>query len=345
MQVSICMSQVQPMLDWLEALANGRADKQTLDRMLDSEDYAFEFARYQQRVIRQEFRDYLLHLPQMREEEIANQSLRLHHSLWKDALEHPQKYREGLERLQQVLSAGFQQETKELMERCYGPVEMGAVKLVITLGIGQSFGYPYGDGMHMDFLQLVGEDYMKDLSPVFNHELHHILFNRLFGEGDAETLEGRFCFFLAGEGLAIKFANFAPGKLSCSLCPERANEGLDERSMEVLNGDFEDTWKRFADTIRQLREGRMDQEELEREMEEYWLSPCLDPAHPGERLLQSRAYSFGNEVWGSIYDAFGREVMLDTLRHPDCCVAVFSAACRKNGQVQYTIEDGEEQSQ
>lgn len=215
MQVSICMSQVQPMLDWLEALANGRADKQTLDRMLDSEDYAFEFARYQQRVTRQEFRDYLLHLPQMREEEIANQSLRLHHSLWKDALEHPQKYREGLERLQQVLSAGFQQETKELMERCYGPVEMGAVKLVITLGIGQSFGYPYGDGMHMDFLQLVGEDYMKDLSPVFNHELHHILFNRLFGEGDAETLEGRFCFFLAGEGLAIKFANFAPGKLSC----------------------------------------------------------------------------------------------------------------------------------
>ena len=176
MQVSICMSQVQPMLDWLEALANGRADKQTLDRMLDSEDYAFEFARYQQRVTRQEFRDYLLHLPQMREEEIANQSLRLHHSLWKDALEHPQKYREGLERLQQVLSAGFQQETKELMERCYGPVEMGAVKLVITLGIGQSFGYPYGDGMHMDFLQLVGEDYMKDLSPVFNHELHHILF-------------------------------------------------------------------------------------------------------------------------------------------------------------------------
>lgn len=136
MQVSICMSQVQPMLDWLEALANGRADKQTLDRMLDSEDYDFEFARYQQRVTRQEFRDYLLHLPQMREEEIANQSLRLHHSLWKDALEHPQKYREGLERLQQVLSAGFQQETKELMERCYGPVEMGAVKLVITLGIG-----------------------------------------------------------------------------------------------------------------------------------------------------------------------------------------------------------------
>lgn len=186
---------------------------------------------------------------------------------------------------------------------------------------------------------------MKDLSPVFNHELHHILFNRLFGEGDAETLEGRFCFFLAGEGLAIKFANFAPGKLSCSLCPERANEGLDERSMEVLNGDFEDTWKRFADTIRQLRQGQMNGEALEREMEEYWLSPCLDPAHPGERLLQSRAYSFGNEVWGSIYDAFGREVMLDTLRHPDRCVAVFSAACRKNGQVQYTIEDGEEQSQ
>ena len=28
MQVSICMSQVQPMLDWLEALANARADKQ-----------------------------------------------------------------------------------------------------------------------------------------------------------------------------------------------------------------------------------------------------------------------------------------------------------------------------
>ena len=129
-----------------------------------------------------------------------------------------------------MLSAGFQQETKELMERCYGPVEMGVVKLVITLGIGQSFGYPYGDGMHMDFLQLVGEDYMKDLSPVFNHELHHILFNRLFGEGNAETLEGRLCFFLAGEGLAIKFANFAPGKLSCSLRSEERRVGKECRS-------------------------------------------------------------------------------------------------------------------
>lgn len=216
MQVSICMSQVQPMLDWLEALANGRADKQTLDRMLDSEDYAFEFAPVSAAGDPAGIPGLSAAPSQMREEEIANQSLRLHHSLWKDALEHPQKYREGLERLQQVLSAGFQQETKELMERCYGPVEMGTVKLVITLGIGQSFGYPYGDGMHMDFLQLVGEDYMKDLSPVFNHELHHILFNRLFGEGDAETLEGRFCFFLAGEGLAIKFANFAPGS-----CPAR----------------------------------------------------------------------------------------------------------------------------
>ena len=37
--------------------------------------------------------------------------------------------------------------------------------------------------------------------------------------------------------------------------------------------------------------------------------------------------------------------MLDTLCHPDRCVAVFSAACRKNGQAQYAIEDGEEQSQ
>lgn len=29
----------------------------------------------------------------------------------------------------------------------------------------------------------------------------------------------------------------------------------------------------------------------------------------------------------------------------DRCVAVFSAACRKNGQAQYAIADGEEQSQ
>ena len=162
---------------------------------------------------RQEFRDYLLHLPQMREEEIANQSLRLHHSLWKDALEHPQKYREGLERLQQVLSAGFQQETKELMERCYGPVEMGAVKLVITLGIGQSFGYPYGDGMHMDFLQLAGEDYMKELAPTFNHELHHILFKPPVRRGECGDAGGKALLFPGGR---------RAGHQVCKLCAREA---------------------------------------------------------------------------------------------------------------------------
>lgn len=89
------------------------------------------------------------------------------------------------------------------------------------------------------------------------------------------------------------------GSCPALLCPERANEGLDERSMEVLNGDFEDTWKRFADTIRQLRQGQMNGEALEREMEEYWLSPYLDPAHPGGKAAaEPRLTAFGNEDVG-----------------------------------------------
>lgn len=338
MKVVVHQAQVLPMLTWLEKLAEGQADREALERMLESEDYAFEFARYKKRVTREEFREYLLNLPQVQEEQIQNLALQQHHFLWKDALEHLQKYREGYSQLQAVLAQGFEQKTQQVMERCYGPVELGTVGLVITLGIGPSFGYPYGDRMHMDFLQLIGENYLQEIQSTFQHELHHILFTRLYGEGDASTLEGEFCFFLAGEGLAIKFANFAQGVLSDSICPAQVNRGLDEETIALLNADFENTWKHFADTIHRLREGRMDREALEREMQEYWQSPYLDPQHPGKQLLQSRMYTFGNEVWGCIYDAFGRKVMLDTLRHPDRCVQVFSDACRQKGKARYTVD-------
>ena len=48
----------------------------------------------------------------------------------------------------------------------------------------------------------------------------------------------------------------------------------------------------------------MTAEDAERQMRDYWMNPYL---YGPEMLLQTPVYSFGNELYGVVYDAFGLE--------------------------------------
>ena len=120
--------------------------------------------------------------------------------------------------------------------------------------------------------------------------------------------------------MAIKFCNNAEGVFSKAIDSTRSAWNL-----SYLNERFYETYEVFENTLAKIRSEEMSREELQEQWENYWMNRHTDEQSPDEEPLlgQSRNYSFGNDLFGSIYDVYGAEVLFDCVRHPLKAVEYF----------------------
>lgn len=316
--------------------------RETIQNILHQEDYQFEFDRYQNRVTLDEFTEYLLTFENLKEEDIENEDLRIHHSLWLH-------FYQNLNLYEKEIQTFFNQFNPNVINQAALIAAAGfpegyaleEVHMIFTCGIGQSFGYPYDNGMHFDLLRLVSDSSMRNnFINVIAHEIHHLIFNHTIKE-EINDVEGYFVQCFAGEGLAIKFTNNAEGVLSkCFDTSRNKNCGLDADSIAYLNNDFEDTWHHFKHTLNEIRSGKIKSiDEVNTILFSYWLNTYKKEQSHDENpaLQQSRLYTFGNDLWGTIYDVFGMDVLYETLQHPSQCISCFNQALLHLNQTKYII--------
>jgi len=194
------------------------------------------------------------------------------------------------------------------------------------MSIGTSFGYVFDDALHFDLMGF-NNDNLDVLPSLLAHEIHHLAM-RKYVCGFIETLtpEERYIFHFSGEGLAVKFCNNAKGAISKPIDGSRpANEGLDDFSMNYLNERFDEALTVFEHTLADIRAGKMNDRDVFKQFEEYWWNPYTEEQNRDEEplLKQSRIYSFGNDLFGAIYDTFGAETLFDCVRNPLKAVEYF----------------------
>jgi len=95
--------------------------------------------------------------------------------------------------------------------------------------------------------------------------------------------------------------------------------------MNYLNGRFEEAYKVFKDTLADIRAGTMTKNDVFKQLEDYWWNVYTDEQSRDEKpvLKQSRIYSFGNDLYGAIYDAYGLDLLFDCVRNPLRAVECF----------------------
>lgn len=349
MIITVRGSSIPEMLQLVKDIENGHQNHRELKRILDGPDYQMEFSRYGSRVPRETFEAYLMDCTSLETEQIQNVALKTHHKYWRQVFADPEHYRRVWEKWSRILTPDM------LLKGFHGAlaglpswVQLGNIDFVFTLGIGPSFGYPYGSCIHFDLLQLEElygkEGGQQEFLATVAHEVHHIGFAQLIKSVDkqklAESDEGYFCLSLAGEGLAVKFANNWGGVITRQQFPDQPVTCLDPDTISYLTEDFDNTLAHFSETVKKLRRGELKgQEAVDRELMNYWFNVYVDGQMEGEipRLKQSRAYTFGCELWGVIYDAFGLETLYDTVLHPWNCVERFNAALDRLGRREYRI--------
>jgi hypothetical protein len=213
-------------------------------------------------------------------------------------------------------------------------INLPHLNFVFTIGIGQSFGYAYNNGMHFDFLQLMRERSMDEFCSTISHEVHHVGISLLHDKIDLNSisLEALFYLYFSGEGLAVKYCNNAEGVLSKSIYKGPKNIGLDNFTWEYLNNDFDNTMAHFRETIHNIRVKKIKtMEELDKHIAEYWMNVYVEGQDISEipKLKQFRLYSFGNDIWGIIHDCFGKEAVFDTVKDPGRFPDIFNRALEK----------------
>lgn len=330
MNVQLCTSSIYDMINLLKMKREHILTHKDIEDLLNHDDYQFEFKRYHYRIQIHEFINYFMNFENLEITDIENEDLRIHHSYWIDFYNSLNSYEENIKNF-------FLNFNEEIVNEAYLIAKNGFpnnyifdhFKIVMTCGIGQSFGYPFEDAIHFDILQLIKKYNNNEFKYTIAHEIHHLIFNRNI-KLEKNDIEGYFIQCFAGEGLAIHFTNNAPGVLTNKFDIEKqSNLGIDHESMKYLNNQFYSTYKEFKKTIYMIRNKEIKTiDEINDLIFEYWLDCHTDEQCHDDipHLKQSRLYSLGNELWGIIYDVYGMHRVYEIVNHPILFIDSFNEA-------------------
>ncbi|MCL2420998.1 MAG: DUF2268 domain-containing putative Zn-dependent protease [Defluviitaleaceae bacterium] len=333
MKINLRTASVSPMLQFLRDLKNGRAASAQITEILNHPDYDYEFRRYG--AAKQPMINYFLNLntipdskiPALRESRPTE--VKDKHALWIAALSDPDRFEALLGKVQSFISPEVLDKISAMvLAGMPDDANIGTIDIVCTMSIGGSFGYVYDGAFHIDLLHLgAADENMQGLPLLLAHEVHHVaMMDYESAYINDFTLAQWFIHFFSGEGLAIKFCNNAQGTISKPIYDHiPANAGLDAFTMDYLNGKFEAAWRVFESTLSAIRAGKLNKDEVWTHLMSYWFNFHTDKQQADETplLQQCLAYSFGNDLYGAIYDAFGKDVLFDCVRHPEKTLAYF----------------------
>lgn len=333
--MKVRISSVPLVLDWIAEKGASAGSEEAVRRILDHPDYRFEIRRYGLASIEHliSYFSGLRRIEPARIPELCDgcrEALREKHSLWLDCADDPGKYRERYEKLKDILCG---ENVKRLQEKLRGAFPETAAmegiedaQVISTLSFGPSFGYVYENALHLDLFGIGKYCTWEELPYVILHEMHHLQVQKLMGGYGSFTEKfspaEEYIFRFTGEGLAVKFCNNARGVISKKIDADLpANIGLP--AMSILNGHFEEAFRLFNDTLKGLLAGTVTEEEMNRQFADYWWNPYLYQEE-AEFLAQTPIYSFGNELFGCIYDAFGMETLFACFYHPKKTIEAFN---------------------
>lgn len=319
MKISIHKETVAPMIAWLkEAREQGVRDERKLRNILSMPDYGVEFQRYSEpnlpvcSISLEETVDFFLHFD---EKDFENPRLA---SKKEGFLEF---YNNLDSRIQKIkMLEGITPEDLRLVERLLENglpdslmTEIDHYTVLLTVSIGNSMGWPYGEYIHFDVANLDSLGDKETFLHVLAHEIHHIMFSRLL----PEKMSPRQYFFVnfAFEGLAVHFCNNAstPGKPAKYSGPML---GMDELGWQFYEQQHEELIQKVLTDGEKAKDLTMEQiDDLVSGYEQFTFSSLKT----GETrtVLQYPTYYAGCFLWGNIDLSLGKERLFEALASYD----------------------------
>lgn len=337
MKITVSTSSVPMMIENLKELKAGILTKEKLHKTLLHKDYQVEFARYNQEgmplstIPMEEYEEYLLNCLNLEEAQVENPRLRMRHKELVEFINSIESFSinvlDKLNANPKVLQVVESNLKNGLDDRGFNSLK--ELNIISTIGIGNSFGYPYENFIHFDAMRMQKVISDEDsLIAFISHETHHVLMNNIFSEIKFESPLDYFITSFSFEGLAVKFNNNAIGTLSKVMYPDRnVNVGLEEDTWDFLKDDFEFMMKHLKNDIKRIKDENISMDGVQNFLNEYWMTTNAVSEATGKTMNIShyRIYYVGNEIFGTLYDHYGKEELFKIIRNPSSIIERFNA--------------------
>jgi hypothetical protein len=348
MEINIRYSTIPKMLEVCKKHKEGKLYRIELEELLEHEDYKVEFDRYNTEggprggFSKEEYVDFFMDFFTLDEDKIENERLKMRYEQLKYLFDNLEFYEENFKK---VHSIDKNHVLKALEYTYFGlpsEVRFERLDIIFSIGLGNSGGWFYKHFSHYDLVHFLKEFDVNTIVNTMAHECHHIGYMKLSSGMDFDKLtpEEYLYFFLAGEGLAVKYCNNAEGVLTKSIYNSEVNIGLNSDTWKYLKGDFENTFKEFKAQIYKIRNNEIRTiDDLSAYINEYWMNLYTPEQDKSEvpKLSHSRNYFMGCDVWGLIHDVFGAEKVFEVLTDLKQFPIAFNSALEKIGRIDLCI--------
>lgn len=345
MNINIRIDSLPGMFQIFRDVKNGCFDKTKLLKVLNHSDYRYEFERYNQEglplalISKEDYVAFFETFLTKTIEEIENPRLKMRYESYHILLNNLDAYEANIEKLanmdRKVYDDGIQ-----IVERAFpNGFQMDDIDIVFTIGIGNSFGWAYKNGIHFDvinFFQYYTLEDTKEFEAFIGHELHHRSFDKLVSNKPLSA-ESEFYHFLAYEGLAVKYCNNASTKLTQVFDDSRLpNIGMDQFTWNYFTDNYSDIYKQFQNDIERIR---MEGHGCINDIMTYWLNIYLpnEDKTKVQQLKHTKNYFIGSEIWGLIHDIYGKEKLYSLLNNLDEFPYYYNKALENIGMDSYKI--------
>jgi hypothetical protein len=163
-----------------------------------------------------------------------------------------------------------------------------------------------------DFLQLPrdtsGNLRLNELVGTIAHESHHLGLKTIYPEKmtASDSVAYAFLSMFSGEGTATKFINNYPG--GCvPVVDSLKNSAFDNEEIarwwRKYSSEERQLFDRLVSTFESAYSGKMSDDELQKEISQFWLNGYISPV-----------YFVGSEIFGAIYHAYGKDGLFTALK-------------------------------
>lgn len=325
MKISFRTDTIKPMVDWLLNFKNtGTRNESALRSILSMPDYQIEFDRYGMEglpvcgISFEEAVDFFMNF----DRKVFN-NIRLEHKK-PSFIEFYENIEERLKTVNKLtdLSSDDLSLIEKLVENSL-PVKIVnddfELEILLTVSIGNSMGWPFGNYVDFDVSQLDCFETKTDFLHVTAHEINHIFMGGMLAP---EGIRGE-DFFLqdfAFEGLAVHFCNNQPTLFKPSKYDDRVFCMKDE-DMAFYEQHFDEIFSMIQSDYRASHGKTLEQvnELVSKHYEQF--------SFMGKQVQQYPTYYFGCYMWGLVDLKFGKQMLFEAIDNPPMFVELYNQVC------------------
>lgn len=326
------------MLDIMDRHNNGEDVTRDLNQLLDHEDYVIQFEFFNNHhanigFTKEEYINFFKNINTITPDDLSSKALSMRINDIKHIKTNTGYYRMVYNKVKAIDENHLNKAVEWVNNGLPEPIDATNIKQIVAIGLGVTGGFNYKHHCFYDLKVTCSDKSTQGILHTIAHEMYHEGFKANFS-GKVDFLQctpaGYLAYLLSQKGLAVKHGNNFEGILTKRIRHDDEMT-VNQVSYDYYIKNFTSIYSGFQNDMVMLQSiNSITKEEVEDLFVKHYLyrDVMIDGQMRKFYLRNPITYHLGADIWGVIYDMYGKEKIADIMLNLDQFANVFNNALR-----------------